>query len=363
MSRSPRNRPDGLDYETFRRRIKERDLAPLYLLLGEEVYLKDKALGLLYETIDESARPFNLTRLSIGSESPSGAKTTAAMVIDAANQLPMMSARRIVVVRDFEKIKEGEQELVLGYLNRPSPTTTLVFQAVTLDQRKKLTAALMKSCTVVVFEKLSEGQARTWAEKQLKAMGTRIQARALDLLIRTAGTQLATLTNELEKLSTWAGNEEITSEAVEALVPRAREHTSWELWDTIVQSDRRRALMLLERLLNDGDSGTPLLIVGALASLYRRMLAGKELLLKGASPGDVSRATGQYGNRASAFNSWLARTPRELIVGGLQRIAEVDNAIKNSEGTPRLQMQHLIVALTRSAGPGVGEAKPTSRLR
>ncbi len=42
----------------------------------------------------------------------------------------------------------------------------------------------------------------------------------------------------------------------------------------------------------------------------------------------------------------VLRTPREEIVHGLRRIAQVDSAIKNSEATPRLQMQYLIAELT-----------------
>ena len=55
---------------------------------------------------------------------------------------------------------------------------------------------------------------------------------------------------------------------------------------------------------------------------------------------------GQYGQRAAAFNARVLRTPREEIVHGLRRIAQVDNAIKGSEATPRLQMEYLIAELT-----------------
>ncbi|HMG33432.1 MAG TPA: DNA polymerase III subunit delta [Blastocatellia bacterium] len=357
---APRVRADGLDYSAFRKRVKERDLAPLYLFVGEEVYLQERALRLLYETLDESGLAFNLDLHSIGAESPSGARTTAASVIDAANQLPMMSARRIVVARDFEKLKDHDQELILSYLQRPSPTTILVFQAVSLDQRKKLTTALLQACSVVRFDPLTEAEARKWAEAYAKAKGATTQPRVLEELVRLVGTSLSMLVNELEKLIAWAGNEQITIQAVQDLVPRAREHTSWELWDSILKADRRRSLRLIERLLSDGDSGTPLLVLGAIASLYRKMLIGKELMERGAAAGEVAKATGQYGPRASTFNSWVSRTPREQIARGLRRIAEVDNAIKNSEGTPRLQMEYLIAELTGGPG-GAASVRKTSR--
>src|SRR5206468_1156606 len=89
-----------------------------------------------------------------------------------------------------------------------------------------------------------------------------------------------------------------------------------------------------------------LMIVGALAGLYRRLLAGKELTLRRAPPADVMKAMGQYGQRFSAFNARILRTPREEIVHGLRRIAEVDDAIKNSIATPRIQIEYLVAELT-----------------
>ncbi len=334
---------DGLSFDEFRRSIKEGSVEPLYLFVGEEQYLQERAQRLLANTLDEAGRIFNFSVFSIGDGS-AGGRVTAWTVIETANQLPMMSARRIVVVRDFDKIKDDENELILEYLKKPSLTSTVIFQAVSLDQRRKLTSALMKTCTVVAFERLTEQQASRWAEEFLKRRGCRIEPNALGHLIGLVGTRLNRLSNELEKLAIYAGGGFINNAVVEALVPRAREHTSWELWDAIIERNRSRALKLMERLLEDGSE--PLVILGALAGLYRRMLSAKELMLKRASTEEVNKATGRYGRNAEVFNARVLRTPREEIAHGLRRIAEVDNSIKNSEATPKLQMQYLIAELT-----------------
>ena len=163
-------------------------------------------------------------------------------------------------------------------------------------------------------------------------------------VIGLVGTHLTRLVNELEKLMSYAGGGTINDRMISELVPRAREHSSWELWDAIIERNRTRALRLMERLLDDGSE--PLVILGALAGLYRRMLAAKELMTRKASTEEVNRATGRYGRNAELFNQRVLRTSREEIVHGLRRIAQVDSAIKNSEATPRLQMQYLIAELT-----------------
>jgi DNA polymerase-3 subunit delta len=344
VSRRPKKKLDGLSFDEFRRQVKEGRVEPLYLFVGEESYYHERALRLLYNTLDESGRALNVSVFSIGSDGPTGSKATAASAIDYANLMPMMAERRIVVIRDFDKIKEEQTDLVFEYLKRPSPTTAVVFQAASLDQRRKITTALMKSCTLVTFDRLSDDQAKRWAEGYLKRRGCRIEPAALGHLIGLLGTRLNRLSNELDKLVTHAGGGFITSSAVGELVPRAREHSSFELWDAILERDRKRALRLMGRLLDDGSE--PLAILGSLAALYRRILAGKDLMARGAAFEEVTRATGQYGQRAKEFNMRISRMAREEVIHGLRRIASVDNAIKNSEATPRLQMQYLIAELT-----------------
>lgn len=340
MSGRPKKKSSGPSFEELRREVESGRIGPLYLFVGEEQYLQQRAIRLLQDSVDEALRVFNVSAYSIGSDSGAGTKTTAAMVIDAANQLPMMSARRIVVVRDFDKVREDELELVLSYLKRPAPTTTMVFQAVSPDKRRRLTAALLKSCTVVTFDLLDESRAKRWAEQRLKESGCSIEPNALQRLIGLVGTGLTRLVNELDKLIAYADGGVIDAAAVQELVPRAREHMGWELWDAINSRDRKRALKLMEHSLDDSDA---LPILGSLASLYRRLLTGKELFENGASSQEIKSATGQW---TEAFFRRLRQTSRAEIVRGLRRIAEVDNAIKNSEGTPRLQMQYLVAELT-----------------
>ncbi|HWP45393.1 MAG TPA: DNA polymerase III subunit delta [Blastocatellia bacterium] len=349
MSRRPRKKLDGLSFEEFRRQIKERRIDPLYLFVGEEQYLQERALRLLYNTIDESERVFSIFTFSIGETSPAGIRTTAARAIDTANEMTLMAARRIVVIRNFDKITEDENELVLEYLKRPSETATVVFQAVSLDQRRKVTTALLKTCTVVAFDLLTDQQAQRWAEEYLRRRDCRIESSALGHLIGLVGTRLARLSTELDKLAAYAAGGFINMAAIDQLVPRSREHTGFELWDAVMDRDRKRALKIAERLLDDGTD--PVVIIGSLGGLYRRLLMAKELIARNAPSEEVMKATGQYGPRARVFAMRLNRISRQEIEHGILRIARADRAIKSSEATPRLQIEYLVSELTLPEAP------------
>lgn len=339
---------DGIRYDDLRKQIKAGHLEALYLFVGEEEYFQDRAVTLLKNTLDEGMRLFNFNSFTVG-ESVNGNRTTITQAIDNANQLPMMATRRITVIREFDKLKEEELDFVLDYLKHPSPTTTVVFRAATLDQRRKITAALMKACTVVTFDRLTDTEAARKIEEYLRWRGCRIEPAALTHLVNLVGTSMGRLVNEIDKLASYAEGGFINNAAIQELVPRAREHSTFELWDAIMDRDRKRGLRLMHRLLDDKTE--PLAIVGALGGLYRRLLHAKDLIARHASFEDVAKATGQYGVRAKEFITKLNRMSRNSIVYGMRRIAEVDLAIKSSEATPRLQLEFLIAELTITEKP------------
>src|SRR5215510_16027241 len=119
-------------------------LRPLYLLLGSEIYLRRVASQQITEAALSRTllREFNEASFSLLSDAVQSA-------IAAAEQLPMMSDMRVVRVRDFAKLRETDEDVLIRYLNNPSPTTVMIFIADDLDKRKKSTKALLDACTVV----------------------------------------------------------------------------------------------------------------------------------------------------------------------------------------------------------------------
>jgi len=348
MSRRAPKSPSSLTFDHFRRKVSEGAIEPLYLFVGEEDYFHRQAITLLFGTIDAASREFNTAVVTIGGDlvSPTGVsrKATAADAIDIANMLPLVAARSIVVIRGFDKIKEDELELVLDYLKRPSSYSVVVFDAPALDQRRKISSALIKTCRVVRMDHPGEVDIQDWARGYVERHGSRIEKGALGELIGLIGTSMSRLANEMDKLITYAGSDSIDKRAVEQLVPRVREHSNWDLWTAIQKRDRERSIRLIRRLVEDGQE--PIAIIGALASLYRKLLIAKDMRAKGAPPLDIEKATGQYRDRSRSFYEAVAHMPREEIARGLRRIAKADNDTKNSISTPELQVEFLVAELT-----------------
>jgi DNA polymerase-3 subunit delta len=320
------------------RSLRDGRLRPLYLLLGSETYLR----GVAAQAISDAAlsetllREFNETSFSLLSDSVQAA-------IAAAEQLPMMSARRIVKIKNFAKLREADEEVLVRYLGNPVSSTVMIFSADELDKRKKSSKALLETCTVVEFSPLKDAEAKAWARTRLKELKVTIADPVLSETLRLVGTDIQTLFSELDKLASAAavtGN--ITMEMVDDLIGRSRELSNFELGDHLLANNRKRALETLHRLLDDG--AEPVMLIGLMASNYHKLALGKYLLARG-NREDVFRSIALPPFKRDSYITMLQRSDASKIARGIQLIAAADLAIKTSQATPRLQLELLVCEL------------------
>jgi len=313
-------------------------LRPLYLLLGCEIYLRRVAVQAITDAALSRTllREFNECSFSLLSDPVQSA-------IAAAEQLPMMSDTRVVRIRDFAKLRETDEDVLVHYLNNPSPSTVMIFTADELDKRKKSSKVLLDVCTVVEFSSLKDAEAKAWAKTRLKELKISADDQVLSEIIRLVGTDVQTLFNELDKLaSAAAGTGRIAPALVDELIGRTRELSNFELGDHLLAGNRKRALETLHRLLEDG--AEPVMLVGLIAGNYHRLALGKSLLARGGRE-EVFRNISLPPFKRDSYISTLQRSTAAKIARGVQLTAAADLAIKTSQATPRLQLELLVCEL------------------
>ncbi|HYP00515.1 MAG TPA: DNA polymerase III subunit delta, partial [Pyrinomonadaceae bacterium] len=284
-----------LTREQLRRELKERRVAPLYLLFGAEDFLRDAAARRI---TDEALRGASLREFNEASFSLASADVQQA--IAAAEQLPMMAERRVVRVADFQKLREADEGALLRYLARPVESSVVVFVADDLDKRRKLSKTLLDACVSVEFSTLTDGELAAWAREHLKKLKADADERTLRQIIALVGTSVRRLANELDKLATAAlPGGRITMDSVDALVGRSRELSNFELTDRLIAKDRKGALQTLRRLLDD--DAEPVMLVGLIASNYHRLALAKELMSAGRPKEEVFRLVPMPFNKREDF--------------------------------------------------------------
>jgi len=328
----------SLSRAELERALRDGKIQPLYLLLGPERYLRDAAARAITDAAlaNTLLREFNEASFSLLSDDVHA-------VIATAEQLPMMSDRRVVRIRDFSRLREAQEEVLVNYLGNPVPSTVVIFIADELDKRKKATKSLLDQCTVVDFSPLKDAEAKAWIKTRLKELKSTADDPVIGEIVRLVGTNVQTLFMELDKLASGAADTGlITLPLVEELIGRSRELANWELTDHLLAGNRKKALETLHRLLED--EVEPLMLLGLIGSNYRKLALGKQILMqKGES--QVFKYVFIQPFKQRSYLDTLRRADAAKLAHSIQLIANVDLAIKTSQATPRLQMEMLVCEL------------------
>jgi DNA polymerase-3 subunit delta len=226
------------------------EFAPLYLFHGEEHFLLDEALDdLLNRAVEPSMRSLNLDILY-------GGEADARDVVAAASSYPMMGERRVVIVRDLDRIsgKEGERDILSSYVEKPSGSTVLVLIANDPDFRQKPFKKIQSSGWAYEFAPIKDYQLPVWIRERVKKSGGTISDDAVEFFQAAVEPNLRDVQNEIEKLFLYAGGrKDLTSSDVQAVVGMRKEHSIYELQRALGEKNVTRALEIMSKLIDAGE--------------------------------------------------------------------------------------------------------------
>ena len=179
-------------------------------------------------------------------------------------------------------------DLLAELLEKGLPAANmLILLASEVDKRKKLFKYL-KDKQIIVDCSVAEGSSSKARDEQkavlhgliastLREQGKKLGPELIPILLERVGFHPVALVNELQKLMLAAGDREsISREDLDELVGRTRQDALYELNTAIAQGQLDEALLLLQRLLENGIH--PLAIVASLRNSVRNALLYRSLI-------------------------------------------------------------------------------------
>lgn len=255
-----------MNHTAFFKQIKEGNIAPVYLMEGTEEYIKQQALHqLCLKLLPQGLEEMNLTQLN---------DPDADALIAAAETLPLMSDKRVVVVRECSLLSptrraEDDRKIegITDYLKSPSPEACIVFYVKgKADGRKKLYTLLKKKDAIVDFSPMGDGECASWAIKTMRQLGKTMDSNTAAQLVFTVGRDAALLKQEMEKLASYlADRDAVTGEDIDAICTRSTECTVFQMVDAQVAGNNAQAFKLLSDMLRSGEER-----MGVLAMMLRQ---------------------------------------------------------------------------------------------
>lgn len=331
---TPYRRPED-SFSLLRRSLDAGDPAPVYLIHGNEPLLIDRATEMIGR-VAAAADPSGMNRQVFPGE-----ETEAREIALAASAYPMLGGKRLVIVKDAEKLTDTEA--LEAYVRNPSPTTVLVVVAPKPDFRQKLFLALKEKAVLVECRRPYDDRIGAWIEAEVRGVGKSIEAEGVEVLQLSVGSSLAELSNELEKLYTFVGErKEITAGDVASVVGVSRQFSVFDLQRALGEMNPRAALGVLGRMIDGGENMTK--CVAQLTKYFEKLW-----LLPGSAV-DQDAAAALLGVKPYFVREYLAARRKFSAVrldDCFLALRDADLALKSSGGTPRQIMTLLVHAITR----------------
>ncbi len=256
-------------------------LSGAYLLHGEEEFLKENAVSSALKLIDSAMRDLNVDILET-------AQATA--VIAAAETLPFMAERRVVLCRAMPK--DDDAARLAAYAERVPESTVLLFYIKgKADGRSAFVKAMAKLGRSIDFAPLNEIEARRYVQKRAKTIDAPITEQEAAFFVSLAGTDCAALYNELDKAASYAGaGNEITREVIAKIVTRDLDYVVFEVLDQFIANRATDGLRTLNGLMENGEK--PLMIAERLRDKAKLTLQARQLIDKRIGKDEITRRLG-----------------------------------------------------------------------
>ena len=255
------------EFERLRGEITRRKFAPVYLLMGEEAYFIDSLCDQLATSIlNEAERTFNQIVVY-------GRDTDAGQVINLCRQMPMTGSYQVVIVKEAQQLR-GLDKLSL-YTSKPSPTTILVicYKEKSVDKRTQLYKSVLAQGAVLESVRPRDYEIAGWLTQFVASKGCTIDSKALAMLTDHLGTDIAKISNELDKLLIGLpeGTRRITDLHIEQNIGISKDYNNFELCKAVASKNMERALLIADHFAHNPKDNPLLVTILALFGQFREI--------------------------------------------------------------------------------------------
>jgi DNA polymerase III subunit delta len=330
-----------------------------FLLHGDnEFEISERVADFKQKIGDDSMRDLNITVLD-------GRKTTLSEVQHAADSMPFLADKRLVIVEGLltrlasRKAKDSSDDAPSGaakeflnglvaYVPDLPDTTRLVFvEFQPLNAKHPLIklAEQQKGKTNLECRQPAAGELSRWITDRAKKHGGAIEFAAAQRLAVLIGGDLRRLDSELNKLITYVNAQRsITEKDVNLLVSDASTSSVFDLVDALGKREGKRAAHELHHLLDQGEN--PLGLLAMIVRQYRLLIQVKEMQNRNLSPDAMAKELGQHPFAIKKINE-QARHYRDIaqLEAIYRRLLEIETEIKTGQTGDVLALDLLVAGV------------------
>ncbi len=302
-----------------------------YLFLGEEGFLKEEAIEKLRSRfLGKGAKDLNYSVFYAKDK-----KNTIKEMLDALNTAPILSERRLIVLKDADNLPLAEKESVISYLHNQKKTSLFIIESPTPAIKGKFLLEASKYTELVYYRPLTDSGLTTWISRRVSLSGKKISSDAVNAIKESLPNDLRVLSSNIENIILYIGKKTfVAKQDIEDAIGKSPSHTAFDLIDSIERKDVKKALKVFSTLKKDKRKEIELL--GLLSWNARMFLRVKELL-RVKNKMDIRRDLALSPRKFDQIVRYSSRFEKRQLLTLLNEILKSDLDIKRSSPAPVIE--------------------------
>ena len=340
--------------ETLKKQIKSGEYSRVYILYGNEGYLKQHyANTICSKIVSKDFEDFNLKKLD-------GKETSLNEIYDCVSSFPMMSDYTCTLIKDFPLTdyigEKGKVDKEFESIITDVPeTSVLVFwmDTVEVDEKSSKWSKVLKMIDGVGACAKIDKRTRSALEKLIISSAAKkdcaLSRENANYMINLVGEAMSTLQNDLHKVCSYVGSGEITRTDIDKTVIVSVEAKIFQLSRMIVRGEADNAFENLSNLFKLREE--PVIILSVLSKAFVDMYRVKAIKEKGLSYSKLSEDfPSAYKGRSfvldNAANDASKYTVTQLK-NALNLLSDADRRLKSTNEDAKIVLEELILRLLR----------------
>ncbi len=318
--------------------IKTGDLKHIYLLYGEEAYLRKQYKEKLKKAIiGEDTMNFNYYE---------GKDISAGEIIDQAETMPFFAEKRLLLIENSGWFKSGGEQMA-EYLKEMAEFSYFVFVESETDKRSKLFKAVQSKGCAVEFAVQEEATLKRWVLQMLKKEDKKITEHTLNYFLEKTGTDMENIHKECEKLVCYCMDKEVISEQdIDDICTKRMTSHIFDMVGAIADKKQKKALELYYELLALKEP--PMRILFLVARQFNILLQVKELVKKGYGNKAIGEKIGLPGFIAGKYVAQASHFQKALLREAVESCVATEEQIKTGKITDYMGLEIIIIKYSNS---------------
>ncbi len=318
--------------------LKAGKLSRVYFLYGEEHFLvKTYENKIIEAALGKEPSDLNFVRFN---EAP-----PADSLSDFAESMPFFSEYKVIVISDLEadNLESSEMNAYLSIIEELPETTILIISQTSIEidpkkpkaKMKKLMATVEKCGSLCEMKYMTAQQLAALAVKKAAKLGCNLSNNNAVLLAELCGRNMKLLSTEVQKLCDYTTNGDITSEAIDMLVPKMVDTSIYTLASELFAGRTAKAFQILDDLFVQHIE--PIIIMSALSGHFVDCYRAKLAQMSKKSANEALAAFNYPRNRSFVMTKAMNAVSR-LSVDYLKSCVDIlynTNKLLNSSKTDR----------------------------